>query len=44
MEIFGVPLLACIFLCIFVCLGGYLLIKPQEYQDELSQFEDVISK
>jgi H+/Cl- antiporter ClcA len=44
MEIFGVPLLACIFICIAACVGGYLLTKPQEYKDELSQFEDVISK
>lgn len=42
--ILGVPLLACIFLCIFVCLGTYLLIKPQAYKDELPQSEDMISK
>ena len=44
MEILGVPVLALIFICIAVCVGGYLLTKPQEYKDELSQFEDVISK
>jgi hypothetical protein len=36
MEIFGVPLLACIFICIAACVVGYLLTKPQEYKDELS--------
>jgi hypothetical protein len=35
MEIFGVPLLAFIFICIAACVGGYLLTKPQEYKDEL---------
>src|ERR1700747_2908368 len=36
MEIFGVPLLACIFIGIAACVGVYLLTKPQEYKDELS--------
>ena len=44
MEIFGVPLLACFFTGIFVCVGGYLVIKPQAYKEELSQFENMISK
>jgi hypothetical protein len=44
MKIFGVPSLAFIFICIFVCMGGYLAVKPQEYKDDLAQHEDVISK
>ena len=44
MNIFGVPLLGFIFICIFVCMGGYLAVKPQEYKNDLAQYEDVISR
>jgi len=37
-------LLAFIFICIFVCVSGYLAVKPQEYKDDLAQYVDVISK
>ena len=44
MNIFGVPLLVFIFICIFVCMGGYFAVKPQEYKNDLAQYEDVISR
>jgi uncharacterized protein YjeT (DUF2065 family) len=40
MKNVGVPLLV----GIFVCVGGYLLLRPQRYKDELAQFEHVISR
>jgi hypothetical protein len=43
-NILGVPLLGFIFICIFVCMGVYLAIKPQEYKNDLAQYEDVISR
>ena len=44
MQIFGVPLVACIFIFIAAAVGVYLVIKPQEYKDELSQHENVVSR
>ncbi len=29
---------------IFLCVGSYLILKPQQYKDELASFENIISR
>jgi uncharacterized protein involved in exopolysaccharide biosynthesis len=29
---------------IFLCMGSYLILRPQQYKDELKGFESVISR
>jgi uncharacterized protein YjeT (DUF2065 family) len=40
MKDFGVLILTGIFLCV----GSYLILRPQQYKDELEGFEDIISR
>jgi uncharacterized protein YjeT (DUF2065 family) len=40
MKNFGVPILTGISLCV----GSYLILRPQQYKDELEGFEDIISR
>ena len=40
MKDFGVLILTVIFLCV----GGYLIVRPQQYKDELEGFNHVISR
>jgi uncharacterized protein YjeT (DUF2065 family) len=40
MKDFGVLMLTGIFLCV----GSYLILRPQQYKDELEGFEAVISR
>jgi hypothetical protein len=40
MKDFGVFILAGIFLCV----GGYLILRPQQYKDELEGSDHVISR